>query len=412
MVNPTQITYRYERYRALASGVLDTAGTTFLLAVAVRSFQAGALAKAIIATGSSLGLVLGPLLVSRVRQTGMRASAAAAQVMLLGAVCFLIVACVPSGTVYVAGSSLAMACTSVVIPLLTQVYQENYPEQTRGQLFARTMVIRIVSAAVFGHLAGRLLTARAEWYPALLGAYAAAMAASAFCAAHIPSRPLAGGPAAHPLHALRFAKEDALFRRTLIGWMFLGLGNLMMIPLRVEYLANPKYGVRITGEVLSMGAVALFTTVIPNIARVIVNPVWGWLFDRANFFVLRVALNIGFMLGILAFFMSSNVTGLVLGAVLYGVAIAGGDVAWSLWVTKFAPPDRVADYMSVHTFFTGLRGMVAPVLAFQLLSVLSLQAVSGLAAGLIMIGTVVFFAEVGAGKHARRAPALVEEISE
>ena len=30
-------------------------------------------------------------------------------------------------------------------------------------------------------------------------------------------------------------------------------------------------------------------------------------------------------------------------AILFGISNAGGDVAWSLWVTKFAPAARVAD---------------------------------------------------------------------
>ena len=50
---------------------------------------------------------------------------------------------------------------------------------------------------------------------------------------------------------------------------------------------------------------------------------------------------------------------------------AGADVAWSLWVTKFAPPERVADYMSVHTFFTGVRGFLAPVTASKMACILS-----------------------------------------
>ena len=42
------------------------------------------------------------------------------------------------------------------------------------------------------------------------------------------------------MRALGYAKQDRLFRRVLISWMLLGFGNLMMLPLRVEYLANPK----------------------------------------------------------------------------------------------------------------------------------------------------------------------------
>ena len=56
----TAQTYRYERWRAISSGILETAGGTFLLLIAVRWFQAGALAKALVAGGGSFGLMLGP----------------------------------------------------------------------------------------------------------------------------------------------------------------------------------------------------------------------------------------------------------------------------------------------------------------------------------------------------------------
>ena len=49
--NRTELTYRYERWRAISAGVLETAGTTFLLLIAVRGYQAGAWAKALVAGG-------------------------------------------------------------------------------------------------------------------------------------------------------------------------------------------------------------------------------------------------------------------------------------------------------------------------------------------------------------------------
>jgi hypothetical protein len=58
----------------------------------------------------------------------------------------------------------------------------------------------------------------------------------------------------------------------------------------------------------------------------------------------------------------------MLAAITFGIATAGGDLAWTLWVTKVAPPARVADYMSVHTFFTGLRGLAAPLVGFALVT--------------------------------------------
>ena len=61
---------------------------------------------------------------------------------------------------------------------------------------------------------------------------------------------------------------------------------------------------------------------------------------------------------------------------IFGVANAGGQVTWSLWVTKLAPDHAVAEYMSVHTFFTGVRGILSPFLAFYLIGHFSFQTVA------------------------------------
>jgi MFS family permease len=185
-----------------------------------------------------------------------------------------------------------------------------------------------------------------------------------------------------------------------------------MSPLRIEYLANPEHGVTLDGAQLTAARIALLTGVIPNVTRLLLNPLWGWLFDRMNFFVLRITLNIGFALGALSFFVGGTMPWLVVAAILFGLANSGADVAWSLWVTKFAPPSRVADYMSVHTFFTGVRGVVAPLIAFYLIAGLPLPMVGWICAGLIMIGTALLVPEIKAGKGARRSAALIEEVSE
>jgi MFS family permease len=307
---------------------------------------------------------------------------------------------------------VALTASSAAIPLLTQIYQENYPERERGVRFARTMILRIAMAALFSDLAGRALSGHFARFRWLLVSFSLASAFASFCLARIPSRPLSASGGTHPFHALRFFRDDRLFRQTIISWMFLGFATLMMAPLRVEYLANPKYGVKWQGKALTAGTVALLTGVIPNLARLVLNPVWGWCFDHMNFFVLRITLNVGFALGIISFFTTGSPIGLVVGAIVFGIANAGADVAWSLWVTKFAPPDRVADYMSVHTFFTGLRGVLAPLVAFYLVSGMQPQVLGWISAVLILIGSSFLVPEIKFGKGARPAAALVEEVSD
>jgi len=102
---------------------------------------------------------------------------------------------------------------------------------------------------------------------------------------------------------------------------------------------------------------------------------------------------------------------MVCAAVLFGISNAGGDVAWSLWVTKFAPPARVADYMSVHTFLTGVRGVAAPVCAFHFASPDSLERMVLISSGLILTATALLIPEIKFGRKARPTSAL-EEVSE
>jgi MFS family permease len=405
--NHTERTYRSERWRAVAAGVLETAGTTFLLLIAVKYFHAGAVSKGLVASGGALGQMLGPAVVSLVAKLRWSSSKAAALLASAGAGVFLTMAAAPFLPVFVVGSMLGMTAASAALPLLTQIFHENYPDRQRGKLFSRTVMIRIAVAASFSYVAGQVFSGRIEKFQLLLLIFAAASGLAAFCLNRIPSRSLISAEGSHPFRALRFAAEDAIFRRTLISWMLMGFANLMMLPMRVEMLANPKYGIT-----LGVGEIAFLTGVVPNGARILMSPIWGRLFDRANFFVLRVVLNMGFAIGILTFFTSNDLPGLVMGAIVFGISNAGGDIAWSLWVTKFAPENRVADYMSVHVFFTGVRGLLAPLVAFQLAKHFSLMTLGWVSAALILLGSAWLLPEIKFGRRAKRADALIEEVSE
>jgi hypothetical protein len=406
-----RLTYRYERLRAPASGILDAAAMTFLLLVAVRHFQSGAIAKAVLGGGTSLGLLLGPWVVSRVQAVQKPAARAAALIALVGAGLFTVAAVLPSEWVFVVATSLGLACVSAMIPLMTQVYHENYPRRERGRLFSRAVMIRIAASGVFSYLAGRALSYEVDEFRWLLLVFAGAFVFAAGCLHRCPSRPLTHAAGTHPFRSLRFVREDRLFRQLLISWMFMGFGNLMMLPLRVEYLANPAHGWTLNGLPLTTATVALVVGVVPNAARLLLHPLWGWLFDRTDFLVLRIALNMGFLLGILTFFISGSLPGLVAGAVFYGMSQAGGDVAWGLWVTKFAPPGRVADYMSVHTFFTGIRGVIAPMVAFQLVTVLPVHVLAAASGAMILTAALLLVPRLRDGAGRQNAVALTEELS-
>lgn len=398
----TRQTFRYEAFRAVASGIIETASGTFLLIVAVQWFEAGVFAKGCVAAGSGLGYLLSPTVVAVVKHLRIPVTTAAARLAFMGGLAMMAAVLVPVLPVFTVASLVSLAAAGSLIPLLTQMYQDNYPPDVRGRLFSRTVMLRIIAAAGFSFMAGKWLATDLGNFRTLLAVFAAALMFSAWCLSRIKSTPLASAGGTHPLRMFDAVRDDRVFRATLISWMFMGFANLMMLPLRVEYLANPRYGLALRPD-----AIAMLTGVVPNLARLVMSPIWGWVFDRTNFFVLRMSLNIGFALGIVSFFTSESTLGLVVAAVTFGVSTAGGDVAWSLWVTKIAPADRVADYMSVHTFFTGLRGLIAPIVGFALVAHFSMISMGVVSAALILAATLMLVPEARRGNlvRPRAAPA-------
>jgi hypothetical protein len=401
------VTYRHERMRAVSTGVLETAGATFLQLIALRWFDAAPWGKAVIVGGGSFGLLLSPISVSVVGARGWPPNRAAAALAAFGALCHLAAAAVPWLPLYTVCVVVATASYTAAIPLVTHMYQENYPAARRGELFSRTVMLRIGAAAGFGWLGGALLGADIAHFRWMLLMFAAAMGFGAWCLWRSPTPPLENSAGSHPFRSLRHAWHDKLFQRTLVCWMLMGFANLMMLPMRVEYLGNPRHGLD-----LSAAEIALLTLFLPNLARLALSPLWGRLFDRMNFFSLRITLNIGFALGILTFFTSESWPGLVLAAVVYGVSSAGGDVVWSLWVIKFAPPGRVAEYMAVHTFFTGVRGVAAPFAAYYGMNALSLPALAWISVAMIGASALLLWPERKSDRRQRKAAPLVEEVSD
>jgi hypothetical protein len=346
----------------------------------------------------------------------LRSSRAAGVLMLIGALGFTAAAVFPHLYTFVFGSLLGLTCSAAAIPLITQIYQDNYDAKIRGNLFSRQLFIRIGSACAFGWIASILLENRLAKHTAdsplhiapfqyLMAAFAAALFLSAYALFRIPSSPLTdpGKGAGNPFYALRFIRDDRTFRNTLIAWMLIGTANLMMQALRVEYLANTgRFHVTLNNLPLTAFFIALLTDIIPNAARLLMSPIWGHVFDRLNFFLLRIAINLGFGIAIFTFFTGDSYAGHVAGAIIWGVSIAGGDLCWSLWVTKLAPPHRVAHYMSVHTFLTGLRGIAAPFLAFSLVGHLSLFWMASLTAAMILLSCLVLVPELTAKRPLTR----------
>jgi MFS family permease len=383
--------------RAVPSGVLVPLETSVILTIAITRFDAAGWVKGLIAAASGVGLLASPFLTAAARRTRRPVMVVAAAVTIAGALGFALAA---GGALalMVVGVVIGIAAISAPVPLVTETYDSNYTALDRGKRVGRSMAVRVAVSALAGLAMGAYLKSHPDRWWQLLAIGAVAMVAVAACQANVPSQPLA------PVHGrtsvlphFHLLAEDRQLRLTLAAWMLMGFGNLMLLPLRVEFLATPSYGVNADAAKITM-----LTVTIPSVVRLACMPLFGGLFDRMSFFSARIMVNVLFALYVAAFFSGSSDIGLWIGAVAFGVASAGGDLMWSLWVTKFAPPGRVADYMGLHTFFTGVRALTAPLIGFAIISHVALSTVAWGAAGLIVLSSMVLLPEARLERQAAR----------
>jgi MFS family permease len=376
-----------------SGGFIDACERTFFLLIAITALNAGNWAKSLIAGGVGIGFLCSPYVVQVVRRSQRPVTELASRLLFVAAAFSAFGGVFRNQVAYMVGTTVGLALQGSIVPLMTALYNRNYPEGRRGRYISAAIFVRVALMTVLGLFVADVLERSLEsggtwaWRIVPWGA-AAVYFGQALLVRRMPSGPLRLRDDEPPNERAAWVvrrqliRDDAVLRNVLVAWMFMGFANLMMLPLRVEYLSNPDYGLAYKAS-----DVALLTTVVPAIMRLLLTFPFGWAFDRLPFFAMRIFVNILFAVSIVSFFLGSSRLGLTIGAVLLGIATAGGDVLWNLWTVKFAPPGRVADYMALHTFFTGVRGVLAPILGFYLISRVSIPGMGWLCAALIAVSS-------------------------
>ena len=191
---------------------------------------------------------------------------------------------------------------------------------------------------------------------------------------------------------MKYIIKDKSFGYVLLTWFIMGFANLWTLPLRVDYVTAPEWGIE--GSAIY---VAMIITIIPETIRMILIPFWASLFDKMNFVVLRMILNLFFGCGVLLFFVTSNPWVIGMGSALIGAAFAGGSIAWNLWVTKYAPPGKAGAYMSVHVSLTGIRGTIGPILGYWTVNLIGAQNIGIISFVMMFFATLMLIPEIKHG---------------
>ncbi|MBG7608770.1 MAG: MFS transporter [Verrucomicrobia bacterium] len=383
-------TFRLEVLRAVPAGFIDTAATTFAIFFAIQVFDMHWAVKAAMLSAGSMGLLCSLFIVQIARRLGRPVNALAAFIWLLSFIGFAIAAMAgDDARLYFAGCFIAFTFLGMSSPLTSQIYRKHYSSHSRGRLFSKTAMMRASAAGLIAWLVGIWLNSRENDFSALFWGYAVACLVMAGCVLFMAPVVLRKTLRLQWFDAFRHVSDDAPFRKLLTVWMVFGMGNLISFALFVEYISNPVYGYGYEAK-----NVGIITGTVPMAAFIVFVVPWGTIFDRLPFYSVRALVNVFFILGILIYFLCSGFMALCIGIGFHGVARAGGNILWTLWVTKFADSDKVVEYMSVHTFLTGARGVIAPFLAFMLATYASPTWVACISASLVFLSTLALVPEI------------------
>lgn len=380
-------TYRLDCLRAPFYGILEAGWQTFALVVAIRYFEAPENIKAFIAGSGPMGFLLTPITLYLAAHFALRPSKASS--LMYGLAAILLLGAMVSPTLlafsfFVISSQMAAVQQGT---LMLQVYSENYKTGERGERLTIPLILTSVSTIAFAFAGGLLLDLNLNFYQLIFAIMTgSAIACAVFCF-RIPSKKLSTKNVGNPWQNLSLVWKDKLFGYLLSTWMLLGLGNLITLPIRVEYLANPIYG--IDADNLTIG---ILMVMVPAAARILSTRFWAHCFDKFHFITTRNLLNLFFLLSIALFFFSKNLVLLVAAMACQGVAMGGGKIFWSLWVTKIAPDEKASSYMSIHMALTGLRGTLAPFIGYYILQKSAPQWVA--LSGLILITLAIILFEL------------------
>ena len=385
-------TYHCDLWRGGFEGVLSSGAQTFCLFIAIRFFNAGETIKALIAAAPFMGMFLSMLLLHYASMTNWKKSTWGAVPSFITGCCLLIAAWAQSLTLFACLVIAGYICRSALLPFITEIYSDNYPPGKRASFFSKPLLLSVGIAALSGFIGSWFLELNINnyhWIFTFLGFCAFAKAVAIFS---MPSEPIVDSPHTNPFGNMKYIIKDKSFGYVLLTWFIMGFANLWTLPLRVDYVTAPEWGIE--GSAIY---VAMIITIIPETIRMILIPFWASLFDKMNFVVLRMILNLFFGFGVLLFFVTSNPWVIGMGSALIGAAFAGGSIAWNLWVTKYAPPGKAGAYMSVHVSLTGIRGTIGPILGYWTVNLIGAQNIGIISCVMMFLATLMLIPEIKHG---------------
>ena len=271
-------------------------------------------------------------------------------------------------TAFAALICLAQAAFNLGAPLQSTVYAWVYPAELRGSIVSFTRLtqglVSILGLTILGTLVAEVPGSMWMLFP--LAGLLGLIAVRRFAAIRLPPDALIAAAAGSsrgrgPLGFLRVLRDDRAYARYQFFQFILGIANLTGIPMMAVFVRDELH-LPVNLAVLVVGGGVVEQTMILLTVR------WhGRLYDRIGVIWHRVVTSSVILCAYLMWAMATDVWLAGIACALAGLGLAGGQIIWQIGSLHFAPKGQESTYAGVHTFLTGLRGVIAPLLGLFLL---------------------------------------------
>jgi hypothetical protein len=243
------------------------------------------------------------------------------------------------------------------IPHRGGLMRTNYPIEVRGRMYGLREMLAIVGMIAVARVAQHLLDEDPRWLRVLFPVAGVLFASAMYLKSRIRWRNQ-GKEREEGDHraGIRAVFGDRRFMLYEVAFMFYGFGFLMAIPLLVLFME---------GELkLDYNEFTWAQSVAMPLAQLSFMYVWGRLADRVGVVRMVACAFSALVVFLLAMPHVDGLHSLVAAYTLFGAAMAGVMIGWSLGPLHFAPDGKGHAYTSVHFTFVGIRSVIAPFLGF------------------------------------------------
>ena len=371
-----------ELFRSSIINAFHPLRSLFLL-LAIQYFYANPQIKGLIFSADFIGFFIAPVGLSIFSFYRSSVATSLSCLYFLSAAGLIVISLTNDLFFFVAGILLCVASMAIDAPLITTIWQSNVRSSIRGKLFANVSTIGLIVRTLSGLLISIIVAKDLGNYIYITIFFSVALFVMAILSRCFKAEKLSS-VSRLPWGRFALLKKNKFVAWMLFAWFIMGAANLGTLPLRTEYIAGGH-----DFAAYDPFLVLMLIEVVPNFCRMLTLKLWGKLFDSINFLIYRNMINVLFLLTYLLFFTPSLISQLI-ACICFGVSSAGGYVGWNLWLTKYVPAKELTDYMSIHTFLTGLRGILFPFVGFSLLGIVSFQELAWVAAFMTSISITIF----------------------